>query len=100
MAGNESNGIDHLFRAEAARLRGSKIDFVVLIPFVLFERQLIRARCADGANQLLRIEAALEIILSERIEQWRVARRVAGANVIHWIDNPAAKEIAPGAIGH
>ena len=44
------------------------------------------------------IEAVLDEVLRQRIEQGRVDRRVCVADVVHRLDDPAVEEVAPEAI--
>src|SRR5438874_150401 len=71
----------------AMRLVGALRHSLMVVPLIRF-------------NAWASVETALDKILLERLEQVRIARRIAPANVVHRINNAAPEEIAPGAIGH
>ena len=75
------------------------IHFIVFVPFFGADGELIGARFADEFEQMARIEAAVDELASEIIEERGIFWRVAGANVIQRLDNADAGEIAPQAIG-
>ena len=99
-AGGEREGIDHLLRAQATRMGVTEVNRVILVPLVLHNGELIGARLADGLHQLAQVEAVLHELRRERVEQFRIARRIAGADVVHRIDDAAAEEVAPDAVRH
>src|SRR4051812_40554484 len=49
---------------------------------------------------MLGVKGALKKIGGQRLQKRWVAGRIARANVIDWIDNSNAEEIAPNAIRH
>ena len=100
VAGGNRDRIEHLLGAQTTRQGVREIDVVVLVPLVFVDRELIRPREADVAHQVPHVEVALEEILLERLEQFRVARRITAADVVHRINDAAREEIAPRAIGH
>src|SRR3954451_7252985 len=75
-----------------------KGDLIVLIPFVGFHRQLVGARLADELHHVSRIEVAFYEFSREVVEQLGIAWRVAGPDVVEWLDDPAAREITPHPI--
>src|SRR6478672_11348957 len=47
---------------------------------------------------MLQVELVGDEVLRQPVKQWSIAGRVRGAEVIHRVDNAAAKEVAPYTI--
>ena len=71
------------------------VDLVVLVPLVRRDRELIRPRLADQPDDVPGVEAALDELVGQVVEQLGVGRRVAGADVVERLDDPDAEEVAP-----
>ena len=69
------------------------------VPFIRRETRLIGSRIGDGTHQLPQIEFMVDEVLGHRVEQGRIARRIGGADVVHRLDDPSPKEVAPDTIG-
>ena len=86
--------VEHLGR-HPPRHRVRVIDLVVLVPPVGLDGMLIDAALGDQFQHVLGVEAAVDELLGEPFQQLRVTRRVAGADVVHRIDQAAAEQVAP-----
>ena len=76
-----------------------KIAFVGLVAGVAGETPLVGLRVADVANQLSEVVLVLDQLLAQSLKQFRVAGRVADADVVDGLDDPPAEELRPDAVG-
>ncbi len=80
------------------RLRGQApghgmrvIDIVILVPLVRGNRLLINPRFANGAHDLLYVEAAGHEFPGEAVQKLGIGRRVAGPDVIDRLNDADAE---------
>src|SRR5262249_4356422 len=97
-AGGPVDGVKQHLGRQPARQGVRVVDLVVLIPLIGGDGVLIDARLANRPHDLLGVEAALDKLLGQTVEELRIARRVAGADIIHWLDEPNAEQVAPNAV--
>jgi len=71
---------------------------VALVPGIGVNRELVSARLADGTHHFAGVEAAGDEFLGQAVEQRRVGRWVAGADVVHRLDDAHAEKIAPDTV--
>ena len=90
-----TDAVQHHFRPHASQLGMGKIAMIRFVGFVWPGRQLIRPRRADVAHQFAEVVVVFGERLAELIEQFRIARGIADAHVIHFIDDAAAEEVRP-----
>ena len=95
VSGGDGDGVQHLLGTEPARTGVGEVEGVVLVPAVGNDAQLVGLRPADVPHEMAQIVAALHKFHRQRIEERRVAGRIAGADVVHRIDDAASEEIAP-----
>ncbi len=86
----------HLGRQPAGH-RMRVVDLVVGVPLVRLDRQLIGPRLADQPHDVPHVEAALNELLGQVVEQLGIARRVARADVVERLDDPDARTGSPRA---
>ena len=75
------------------------VDLVVLVPFIGGERELIGAALDDDLHQVADIETTLDEFVGQVLQQFRIARRIAGADVIQRLNDTGSGQVAPDAIG-
>ena len=74
---------------------------ILLVPFVRgvgTRGTLIRSRSGDRADELMNVEARLDELRRQGVEQFGIGGRVREPRVIDRLDQTAAKEMCPGAI--
>ena len=70
-----------------------------MVPTVGGHRELISARLADPSDDLPSVEPGEHKLFGQVLEQLWVARRIASADVIEWLDHASAGQVAPDAVG-
>ena len=94
-AGGPVDGVVQHFRRQPAGQGVRVVHVVVLVPLVRDDRVLVGPRFADQLDHVPRVEAALDELLRQAVEQLRIARRVAGADVVDRLDDADAEQVAP-----
>ena len=80
-------------------MRVRVVDLVVLVPLVRGDRELVGARLADQADRRGgRRSRWLDELPRQIVEQLRIGRRVAGADVVERLDDADAEQVAPEAV--
>ena len=97
-ASNLEDGIVQHLRLQAAWHGVRVIDLVILVPFIGYDGELVGARFADVTDDLLRVKAAGNEFLGKFLEQFRVGRWVARADVIQRLNNAGADQVTPHAV--
>ena len=73
---------------------------VVLVELVRHRAELVRPALADRLDQVLQAVLVVDQVLGQGVEQLGVRRRVGDAHVVQRIDDAAAEEVRPVAVGH
>ena len=60
--------------------------------------ELVQPRVHDRPQQVLDVEAALDEVVGQGVQQRRVARRVGGAHVVDRLDQAAAEQVGDVAV--
>ena len=90
----EDRVVEHLGRQPAGD-RVRVVRLVVLVPLVRLDRELVRPRLADQRDHVADVEAALEELLGQVVEQLGVGGRVPRADVVDRLHDPDAEQVAP-----
>ncbi len=88
---------EHLGRQPAGD-RVRVVRLVVLVPLVRLDRKLVGPRLADQRDHVAGVEAALEELLGEVVEQRGVGGCVPRADVVDRLDDPDAEQVAPESV--
>src|SRR5262249_41596168 len=89
--------VEHLGR-QSASYRVGIVQVVALVPLIGDDGELVRPGLADGLDQLLDVEVALDEVPGQSVEQGGIGRRVAGADVVHRLDDADAGQVTPHAV--
>jgi len=92
------NRVHHLLGGQSSWNRVGEVDAVVMVPLIGSDREAVRAATDDLANQVLNVEAALDEVVCQSIEEFGINRRIGGANIVDRIDDSPSEEIAPDPI--
>ena len=75
-----------------------EIDLVVLVPFVCANGELIGPGLADERQNGASVETALDEFFFEITQELGIGGRVAGPNIVNWVDDSDAEEVPPETI--
>ena len=98
-SGYEMYGVVESLRRKATRFGVREIRFIFLVPFIRRDGELIGARIANFLDDLTRVEFAFDESLREIIEELRIGRRIAGANIVERFDDSSSEQVTPKAVG-
>ena len=98
-AGDGEDAVKEHLGGQAAGFGVAVVRFVVLVPFVGAEAEIVGAAGGDEFHQVTHVEAALDEFVREVLQQLGIARRIAGADVVERLDDAGAGEVAPDAVG-
>src|SRR5262245_25394200 len=94
-ASDLEDGVKKGFRRQPACSRVGIILFVVLVPFVWTNRQLIGSGLADQLNQMTRVESAIDEFPRQVLEQRRIPWWIAGTDIVQRLDDSNAGKVPP-----
>ena len=97
-AGHPVDRVQQDFGRQPPGGRVRVVDLVVGVPRVGLDRELVRPRVQISAHEVPDVEAALDELVGQVVEQFGIGRRVAGADVVERLDDPDAEQIAPEPI--
>ena len=86
------------FRTQPLGIIAGEVLPVFEIVIVWQRTQLVRARRADRADQVLQVEAAGDEVLRQCVEQFGIRGRIRLPHVVFRFDDSAAEEMLPVAI--
>ena len=71
------------------------VQFIIAIGRIGPAGKLIGFRRDDRPNQVFQVISMLFKVLCQCFQQIRVSRRIRGAKIIDWMDQPSPKEVRP-----
>ena len=98
-AGGAGDCVRQLLGAEPPRFVAGEVDPVVPVPLVRLEGRLVGPRGRDRPHKLAEVEVVLDQVGGQGVQEVGVDRLVRGADVVDRVDDPAAHEVAPHAVG-
>src|SRR5436309_966972 len=98
-AGDLANGIQQHLGSERLERGARKVLVVLFVSRAGHARQLVDLGSGDGANELFQVKLFLNQVARQCREERPVACGIRLSQVIHRLNQPAAKEGSPDSIG-
>ncbi len=72
-----------------------KIDLVIVVPFVRFDRELVGTRLANQLEDVTHVEFALDKFILQIVQEFRIGSGIPCPDIVDWLDDSNSKQVSP-----